>query len=247
MKNNLLEQIILYVLVTCAVLAIATLARISAVTLGVDNFTAFIVFIVVLGIEVAVYLSIHIVLQGLMLLWIERLLLNIPYFKNKKRNRLPANEIAENSVVQKPTLSLDNIRNEQLQNKAKEQEERLNIALDYTRKAFAPYVSDEHIELLCSNVKIYADKLSLKTLHPIKIKNELSNIDISHFGWSIWNHFRVGKQIDIAYFLKQAFPDIFKDVEVETIKKHLKDDDLKGVVKIQENIALLKVSKNILK
>jgi len=85
MKNNLLENIILYVLVASAALIIATLARISAFSLGVDNFTAFIVFIVVLSIEGALYLSIHVVLQGLMLPWIERRLLKVPYFKNKTK------------------------------------------------------------------------------------------------------------------------------------------------------------------
>jgi hypothetical protein len=39
----------------------------------------------------------------------------------------------------------------------------------------------------------------------------------------------------ITHFLKIVFPDIFKDVEVETIKRHLKDDELKGVIKIQES------------
>lgn len=86
MKNNLLEYIILYALVASASLIIATLARISAFSLGVDDFTAFMIFTVVLGIEVAAYLSIHVVLQGLMLPWIARLLLKVPYFRNKTKS-----------------------------------------------------------------------------------------------------------------------------------------------------------------
>ena len=230
MKNNLLEHIILYVLIACVALIIATLARISAASMGFDSFTTFIVFIVVFCIMVIVYLSIHVVLQELMLPWIGNGLSKIPYFKNKTKTL--AIEIQENDTKQ---LSLEEIRNEQLQRKTKEQEEKLKIALEYTRKTFAPYVSDEHIELLCNNVGIYADKLSLETLQPVKIK-ELLPIDISHFGWNIWNHFKVSKQMDIAYFLKKVFPDILKDAEVETIKSHLKDEELKGIIKIQEKI-----------
>lgn len=237
MKNNLLERIILYVLVTCAALAIATLARISAVSLGVDGFTGFIVFIVILGIEVAVYLSIHVVLQGLMLPWIEGLLLKIPYFKNKKKNRISVNTITESVVEQPPLPSLDAIRNEQLQNKVKEQEETQDIALDYTRKIFAPYVSDEHIGLLCTNLKTYAHRLGSENLHPIKTSKELLTTDVSHFGWNIWNHFRISQQIDIVHFLKKVFPGILKDVEVETIKRHLKDDERKGIIKIRESLS----------
>ncbi|MDP2336949.1 MAG: mobilization protein [Bacteroidota bacterium] len=233
MKNNLLEYIILYVLVASAALIIATLARIYAFSLGVDNFTAFIIFIVVLGIEGAAYLSIHVVLQGLMLPWIARLLLKIPYFKNKTKNTPPIDKIT-NPITEPP--SLEDIRNEQLQNKAKEQEEKLNIALNYTRKAFAPYVSDGQIEVLCGNLQLYADKLNLEKLRSIKTSKDLSSVDISHFGWNIWNHFNVGKRIEIAHFLKRVFPDILKDVEVESIKSHLKDDELKGIIKIQKSL-----------
>jgi hypothetical protein len=235
MKNSILEYIILYILVVSAALIIATLTRMSAVSLGVDSFTAFIIFIVVLGIEAVVYLSIHVILQGLMLPWIGKGLSKIPYFNNIMKSVPPSNKIVES--ITEP-LSLEDIRKEQLQNRAKEQEDILNVVLDYTRKTFAPYVSDEQVELLCNNLKIYADKLSLEALHPIKTSKDLSTIDIFHFGWNVWNHFKISKQIDIAHFLKKVFPDILKDVEVETIKRHLKDDELKGIIKIRENLYL---------
>jgi hypothetical protein len=233
MKNNLLEYIILYVLVASAALIIATLARISAFSLGVDDFTAFMVFAVVLGIEVAAYLSIHIVLQGLMLPWIARILLKVPYFRNKTKSTSPINKITNH--ITEPA-SLEDIRNEQLQRKASEQEEKLNIALNYTRRTFAPYISDGQIEILCGNIQLYADKLNLEKLRSIKTSKDLSSVDICHFGWNIWNHFNVGKRIEIAHFLKRVFPDILKDVEVESIKSHLKDDELKGIIKIQKSL-----------
>ena len=231
MKNNLLEYIILYALVASAALLIATLARISAFSLGVDSFTAFIVFIVVLAIEVAAYLSIQVVLQGLMLPWIARILLKVPYFSDKTKSTL---QLTDKHTTEQ--LSLEDIRNEQLQNKAIEREEKLNIALNYTRKTFAPYVSDGQIEILCGNLRLYSDKLNLEKLRPIKISKDLTSVDISHFGWNIWNHFNVGKRIEIVHFLKRVFPDILKDVEVESIKSHLKDEELKGIIKIQKSL-----------
>jgi len=200
--------------------------------MGFDSFTTFMVFIVVLGIAIIVYLSIHVILQELMLPWIGKGLSKIPYFQNKI-NKLPAIEIQEDVTEQR---SLEDIRNEQLQNRVKEQEEKLNVALDYTRKTFAPYVSDEYIELLCDNLKVYADKLNPENLLPVKAK-ELLPIDIFHFGWNIWNYFKIGKQIDIALFLKKVFPDILKDTEVETIKSHLKDEERKGFIKIRESLS----------
>ena len=49
MKNNILQYIILYLLVACVALAIATLARMFAASMGFDSFTTFMVFIVVFG------------------------------------------------------------------------------------------------------------------------------------------------------------------------------------------------------
>ena len=58
-----------------------------------------------------------------------------------------------------------------------------------------------------------------------------------HFAWSIWNHFRVGKQDVIVKFLKVIFKQKLLDVDVKTIKSHLKDDENKGIVKIKEDLS----------
>ncbi len=237
MKNNTLEYIILYTLVACVSLVIATLARMFTVSLGFDSFTAFIVFIVALVIQVIIYLSIHVVLQNLMLPWIGNGLVKIPYFRRKiEQRQIPIIEEQEEDKIvvdiePEQTISLKDIRSEQQQQIAKEQEEKLNIALDYTRKSFALYLSDEDLDVLCRNVRAYMNRLDEKELDPVKVK-ELSALDLRHFGWNIWNYFKPRNQMDIANFLKIVFPNIFRETEVESIKRHLKDDELKGVMKI---------------
>lgn len=244
MKTNLLEHIILYMIVVCVGLIIATLARIPVMAMGFDNFTTFMVFIVVLAIQVVVYLSIHVVLQNLMLPWIGNGLAKIPYFRKKIEGRqIPIIEKVEETEAtteeeyEQSTapeqLSLEDIRNEQRQNIAKKQEDKQNIALDYTRKSFALYLSDEHLDVLCRNILMYITNSDMKELKPVKVK-ELTALDLRHFGWNIWNYFKPRNQMDVAYFLKISFPDIFKDTEVESIKRHLKDDELKGAIKIEE-------------
>ena len=234
-QNSLLQYIILYIIVACVAVAIATLARVFTVSIGFDNFTAFMVFIVVLAIQVVVYLSIHVVLQNTMLPWIGEWLSQIPYFRKKIESRqVPV--IEKEALLDVPEqTSLEDIRNEQRHNKTKEQEDKLNIALFYTRKSFALYLSDEHLDILCRNVQVYINELDVKELKPVKVK-ELTAIDLRHFGWNIWNYSKPRNQMDIAFFLKMVFPDIFKDTEVDSIKRHLKDDELKGVIKIQERL-----------
>ncbi|ATR89715.1 hypothetical protein CS544_00350 [Porphyromonas gingivalis] len=60
--------------------------------------------------------------------------------------------------------------------------------------------------------------------------------DLYHFGWNIWKHFCVGKQDEMALSLKLVFADALKDVETDTIKSHLKDDEQKGLIKIQKSL-----------
>ncbi len=243
MKNNILEYIILYVTVACAAVVIATLARIFAVSMGFDSFTAFMVFLVVLAIQVIVYLSIHVVLQNLMLPWIGNRLAKILYFRKKIEQRQVAQIIADPQIKEKeaeiaipePDVSLEDIRNEQQKSIAKEQEEILNIALDYTRKSFALYLSDEDLDVLCRNVCAYMNRLDESTLKPVKVK-ELSALDLRHFGWNIWNYFKPRNQMDIANLLKIVFPDIFRDATEDSIKSHLKDDELKGIIKIKDSL-----------
>ncbi|WP_163223958.1 hypothetical protein [Bacteroides sp. 214] len=242
-QNSLLQYIILYVIVACVALAIAALARMFTISVGFDSFTSFIVFVVVLAVQVVVYLSIHVLLQNMMLPWIGEWLSKIPYFRKRieQRQVLPVAvepEIEEsNTEIDMPELdvSLEDIRNEQQQNIAKEQEEILNVALDYTRKSFALYLSDEDLDVLCRNVRSYMNKLEETKLKPVKVK-ELSALDLRHFGWNIWNYFKPRNQMDIANLLKIVFPDVFKEVEVKSIKRHLKDDELKGVIKIIESL-----------
>lgn len=241
-QNNLLQYIILYVIVACVALAIAALARMFTVSVGFDSFTAFIVFIVILAIQAVVYLSIHVALQDIMLPWIGNGLAKIPYFRKKIEQRQVPLIVAKPQIEEKKfeidipesNVSLDDIRNEQQKNIAKEQEEMLNIALDYTRKSFALYLSDDDLDILCRNIRAYMNRFDEKELKPVKVK-ELTALDLRHFGWNIWNYFKSRNQMDIANFLKIVFPNIFKEVEVESIKRHLKDDELKGIIKIQEN------------
>jgi hypothetical protein len=204
-QNSFLQYIVLYVIVACVALAIATLARMFTVSVGFDSFTAFMIFIVALAVQVVVYLSIHVVLQNMMLPWIGEWLSKIPYFRKKIESRQvpiieeePIAEIAEEEpIIEEKEIfpdvpeqpSLEDIRKEQLQNRTKEQEEKQNIALNYTRKSFILYLSDEHLDILCRNVLMYIANADMDELKPIKVK-ELTAVDLRHFGWNIWNFFK---------------------------------------------------------
>lgn len=233
-EDQKFELVIIYMLCGCAGIIIAALARLSALKLGLDVFTANLVFVVFIAIAISIFLSIQLTIKNLMFPWIKKLLLKTPHFSNTKEKMPSLMEIK--IIEQESVTSLDDWRNEQLQNKAQEKERKLKVALHYSKKTFVSYASDEQIDILCEDIIHYANKLDLNNLKLVIIKSDLSALDLLHFGWNIWNHFRINNQNNAAYFLKQVFAVSLKDMEIETIKKHLKDDELKGIIKIQEDL-----------
>ncbi|MNR27746.1 hypothetical protein D3C85_1450320 [compost metagenome] len=96
-------------------------------------------------------------------------------------------------------------------------------------------MSDDDLKQLGKNIIIYAEEINFEKIKPVKVK-ELSNLDLYHFGWNIWNCFKVSRQDRAAQFLKLTFADALKDVEENSIRTHLKDDEQKGLIKIVEDI-----------
>ena len=90
--------------------------------------------------------------------------------------------------------------------------------------------SDEH----GAAITIKAKKEGISNDISVQTKG-LTNLDLYHFGWNIWNQFRPIKQEDVSKLLKNVFVSL-DDIDLESIKSHLKDEPKKGIIKIQENL-----------
>ena len=66
MKSKYLEYIIIYLSVVIGCIAIAALVRIVAIEMGADEFTANIVFWMVVGLGVVIYCILTLAIQGLL-------------------------------------------------------------------------------------------------------------------------------------------------------------------------------------
>jgi hypothetical protein len=172
MKNKYLEYIIIYLSVTIASVAIAALVRLSAIEMGLDEFTANIIFWAVVGLGLVAYCMLTLTIQGL-------LDKTAKLFFSKSKKKIDEQEAT------KP-LSLDEIRAEKQKEIDQQNLERINTAIQYTQKTFAPHISDSDIELLCKYIEIYAEGNDLENLsiQPIQTKG-LTTIDLCHFGWNI--------------------------------------------------------------
>ena len=251
------EYIVIYLSVLLVCVIGGALARISFLGKGGDEYTANIVFWSITALSILFYALIILFLDGIIVLF-RKIFPKKSSSENSTEDLIPSENpenggerqkqiIAENTpiylvenseenVVNQTTesVNLESIRKTQLQQKQQNESVKLQIALDYSRNQFALYVTDEDLDALCNAVSLYSKNEKIPNDISVHTK-ELSNLDLYHFGWNIWNYFRPIKQEEISKLLKTVFVSL-DDIDLESIKSHLKDEPKKGIIKIQENL-----------
>ena len=251
------EYIVIYLSVLLVCVIGGALARISFLGKGGDEYTANIVFWSITALSIVFYALIILFLDGIIVLF-RKIFPKKGCTKNVNEDFIPSENLEnvgekqkqitdekttsylvensqENSVNQTTeSVNLESIRKTQLQQKQQNESAKRQIALDYTRNQFALYLKDEDLDALCDAVNLYAVKEDILNNISIYTK-DLTNLDLYHFGWNIWNHFRPIKQEEVSKLLKNVFVSL-DDIDLESIKSHLKDEPKKGIIKIQENL-----------
>ena len=218
MNSKYLEHILVFSLVLFGCLLLGSLARIYALKIGTDSFTANTIF--------WIFILLGIIAYVLIVFFIESLYWAIIRFFFRKKNLAQQSNILE---------KLEKIRTEQQVLNHQDSQHKQKIAIQYTQKEFTAFCSEKDLNLLCRYLILYSEKTPLQDIKPIII-NGLSNLDFYHFGWNIWKHFKVSKQEEVSFFLKTVFANYLKDVEIDTIKSHLKDDERQGIIKIRKSL-----------
>lgn len=222
MHLKFFEYIVIYLSVLLVCVLVGTVARLSFLGKGGDEYTANIVFWAITAFSILIY--------GIIILCLDGILVGI-------KKVFPKINISKVTDVGSAAIeNVDEIRENRQKELIEKEKIKKDIAINYTKKEFALYTTNEDLKLLCDDILLYSEKNNLSNLKPIRIRG-LSNLDLYHFGWNIWKHFNVSNQIEIASFLKSVFAESFKDVEIESIKRHLKDDELKGIIIIKENLS----------
>ena len=258
MNLKYFEYIVIYLSVLVVCVVVGALARISFIGKGGDEYTANIVFWSITALSILFY--------AIIILFLDVIIVGFRKIFRKKNNStnstvdfIPTNSHEHITVGQKKIIddntanqlieyskeniedqtaqkvNLESIRKTQLQQKQQIESEKLQVAVDYTRNQFALYLKDEDLDALCDAVNLYSLKKDILNNIPISTE-DLTNLDLYHFGWNIWHHFRPIKQEEVSKLLKNVFVSL-DDIDLESIKSHLKDEPKKGIIKIQENLA----------
>lgn len=219
------ENILLIICGSMGIAAFALIFRYIFIGLGFDAFGANLVFIIIFVVGLVFYISYLELIQRM----------GSRFFKKKDQSKteLVENEIVEPIEDTKP--SLDTIRKKHKEEELNRKDKLLEAATQYTRTTFAPFADDVNINRLCEYVIQYSTGTELKNGEPVRVKN-LQNIDLYHFGWNIWNHFRLNKQDDIALFLKNVFAQNLKDVDTDTIRKKLTFNEGKCKIRLEKKL-----------
>ena len=258
MNLKYFEYIVIYLSVLVVCVVVGALARISFIGKGGDEYTANIVFWSITALSILFY-AIIILFLDVIIVGFRKIFSKKNNSKNSTVDFIPtknhenitieqkeiiddntANQLIEDSKenIEDQTMEkvhLESIRKTQLQQKQQIEREKLQVAVDYTRNQFALYLKDEDLDALCDAVNLYSVKEDILNNISIYTK-DLTNLDLYHFGWNIWNHFRPIKQEEVSKLLKNIFVSL-DDNDLESIKSHLKDEPKKGIIKILENLA----------
>lgn len=209
-------------------LALSAGARKLALDYGWSDFNANILFIVsFIALSIA-YLVFHELSVKVLQPLFDKL------FKKFDFTPRPDNEPKEDRIV----IDYGATREERIRKQEKRYMDLESRVIRYAGDTMSPYMTDASlsklVELCCEffHMKLAPD---FQESDALKVSDELSTMDLMHFGWNIAKPFRKPCG-HTALFLKQVFPDVFRNTEVFTIEKKLSLSPMQGRIKINRNV-----------
>ena len=147
-------------------------------------------------------------------------------YKKRHQSRLQSHRPTDEQVALYETIRKQHQTEKEDMNKAM-----LSAIQQYIEITLSPYMKDAALTLLYNNVYLWYHSKKA-TLVPVCTDGTLSTLDLRHLVWNIGE--RCGwKGEHRARFIKQSFPSELKDVEVETIRRNLRQ---KGTCKIKIDV-----------
>ena len=109
----------------------------------------------------------------------------------------------------------------------------IGAIMEYVTHTMSPYIYDnEELEKLCDAIRKWADDWQHIPV-PIRLKSTLTTLDLRHFVWNIAE--RLGSKKDYtgevrAIFIKRMFPNVMKDIELDSIRNFKFQPDTGSIV-----------------
>ena len=120
----------------------------------------------------------------------------------------------------------------------REEDEKLNAILRYTRDTFKRFDLDEtEIFQICESVRYFVTNrrvLSATEIH-IKKHTSLTQISLKNFAWNIAFQYNIGRDMTTS-FVMATFTEWFANSTFDTVRKNLRTTTGRHKIEIDENI-----------
>ena len=124
-----------------------------------------------------------------------------------------------------------------LQQKEREEDEKLQAVMQYTRNTFRQFdFSEEEIFQICECVRYFVtNRQALSVNIHIKRRTAVTQISLKNFAWNIAFQYNISRDVT-AQFVMQTFREWFVNSTIDTIRKYLRTTTGKHKIEIDENI-----------
>ena len=246
MNKRQTEYIALYLFVFGAILLFGVLARKFVLVKGYDEFSSAVAFFATVVVLSALYISLQMTLNELLLPRMEKFLMRFPTFQKLEEVAVAADTPA---IVAEPTEEVavakatpQSTEYEVLRAKAIAEQERaaqakLECVLDYTKQTMVIYMSEAELDRLCGYITEYSLGDTPREVSPVKVDSALKSIDLMHFGWNIGKAFGK-KRIHTATFIKNVFAHSLRDLEISTIERKMSHTESECRIKLDSKIII---------
>lgn len=210
MKKQLSENWQLWILMALVFLALAAGARKTALDLEWSEFNANILFIVSFAAISIFYLIFHELFVKLAIPLLDKLFKKLGF-----KPRMESGDAIDDRII----IDYGTTRGEKIRKQEKRYMELESRVIKYIGDTMAHYMSEAALSKLIDRAcEFFHMKLipDFQQSDSVIVSDELSTMDLMHLGWNIAKPFRK-PCAHTALFLKQIFPEVFRNTEVFTI------------------------------
>ena len=158
----------------------------------------------------------------------------VPYQTEVEKPQEPIIEVSETTEMSMEQSDLYDLRCKEFQREQKQRrQDTISAIMEYVTHTMSPYIYDNgELEKLCDAIRMWADDWQHKPV-PIRLKSTLTTLDLRHFVWNIAE--RLGSKKDYtgevrAIFIKRMFPNVMKDIELDSIRNFKFQPDTGSIV-----------------
>ena len=251
MNQKSIEYITLYSLVLVGTLVVGISVRQYVLSKGVDDFSSIVAFFATVIVLMALYASLQITFNQLLLPRIEDFLFRFSAFQKMKDNNDAVSfpkaptikdsnqatpDVIESAPTTEETISepseYEVMRTNAIAKKNRAIQTKLEKVISYTKQTMVAYMSEEDLNRLCAYITEYSTSDTLQKISPVKVDSQLKSIDIMHFGWNIGKAFG-RKRIHTATFIKHVFAHTLRDLEISTIERKMSSTETTYKISLQ--------------